>query len=387
MMLDDLVVIEIGQVLAGPYVGAILADLGAAVIKIEKPDGGDDGRRMGVPYLDDDSLTFHEFNRGKHSVTLDLKTPAGIRALHKLAERADVLVHNLRPDVPVALGIDPEQFCQHHPQLIYCEISGFGANGPMRLEPAFEPLVQAMSGMISINGDPAGPPSRLPISAVDLGTGMWSVIGLLTALRRRDKTGRGCVVRTSLYDTALGWLSQRVNSLINEGVEMRREPQSGHSGLVPYQVFAAADGDVMVCVGNDRLFAKFCVVLGRPEWIADPLFATNRARLTNREQLVPLIAAVITTRIREDWCESLGAVGVPCAPVNTLRESVALEQFRASKMLGPPLADGVTQLIGLPISFDGVRRHATQTAPKLGAANTRFIDRPLTPAVSTGGDL
>jgi formyl-CoA transferase len=377
MMLDDLIVIEIGQVLAGPYAGAILADLGATVIKIEKPDGGDDGRRMGVPYLDDDSLTFHEFNRGKQSVILDLKTPEGISALHELAERADVLVHNLRPDVPVALGIDPEQFCLRHPRLIYCAISGFGENGPMRLDPAFEPLVQAMSGMITINGDPSGPPSRLPISAVDLGTGMWSVIGVLTALRRRDKTGRGCVVRTSLYETALGWLSQRMNALINQGVEMRREPQSGHSGLVPYQVFSAADGDVMVCVGNDRLFAKFCDVLGRPEWIADPLFATNRARLTNRERLVPLIAAVIITRIRTAWCELLGAAGVPCAPVNTLRESVALEQFRASEMLGPPLAGGAMQLIGLPLSFDGVRRHATQIAPRLGADNDRFIT-PLT---------
>ena len=372
-MLDDLTVIEIGQVLAGPYAGAILADLGATVIKIEKPDGGDDGRRMGVPYLDDDSLTFHEFNRGKQSVTLDLKSPEGIRMLHELADRADVLVHNLRPDVPVALGIDPEQFCERHPRLIYCEISGFGQNGPMRLDPAFEPLVQAVSGMITINGDPAGPSSRLPISAVDLGTGMWTVIGLLTALRRRDKTGRGCVVRASLFDTAFGWLSQRVNTLVNEGVEMRREPQSGHSGLVPYQVFSAADGDVMVCVGNDRLFAKFCDVLARPEWISDPHFATNRARLTNRDELVPLIAAVIAQRTRVAWCESLGAAGVPCAPVNTLPESIALEQFRASDMLGPPLADGAMQLIGLPISFDGVRRHARDIAPKLGADNDRLI--------------
>ena len=372
-MLEDLTVIEIGQVLAGPYAGAILADLGATVIKIEKPDGGDDGRRMGVPYLDDDSLTFHEFNRGKRSVTLDLKTAAGVRDLHALAERADVLIHNLRPDVPAALGIGPDTFCAQHPELIYCEISGFGQNGPMRLDPAFEPLVQSVSGMITINGDPAGPPSRLPISAVDLGTGMWSVIGLLTALRRRAETGRGCVVRTSLYDTALGWLSQRVNTLVNEGVEMRREPQSGHSGLVPYQAFSASDGDVMICVGNDRLFVKFCEVLGYPEWIADPRFATNRARLTNRDALVPQIAATIAQRIRIDWCELLGAVGVPCAPVNTLRESVALEQFRASEMLGPPLAGGAMQLIGLPISFDGVRRHANQIAPKLGADNARFL--------------
>ena len=181
-------------------------------------------------------------------------------------------------------------------------------------------------------------------------------------------------MRTSLFDTALGWLSQRVNTLVNEGVEMRREPHSGHSGLVPYQIFSAADGDVMICVGNDRLFAKFADVIGRPEWISDPLFATNRARLANRERLVPMIAALIAEHIRTDWCESFGAAGVPCAPVNTLRESVALEQFRASEMLGPPLADGAMQLVGLPISFDGGRRHAVVIAPKLGADNERFIN-------------
>ena len=211
---------------------------------------------MGARFLDDDSLTFHEFNRGKRSVVLDLKTDAGIRALHELAERADVLVHNLRPDVPEALGIDPEHFCERHPRLIYCEISGFGARGPMRNDPAFEPLVQAVSGMITINGDPSAPPSRLPISAVDLGTGMWTVIGMLAALRRRDTTGRGCVVQTSLFDTAMGWLAQRVDPLVNQDVELPREPMSGHSGLVPYQTFPATDGDFMVCVGNDRPVGK-----------------------------------------------------------------------------------------------------------------------------------
>jgi formyl-CoA transferase len=274
------------------------------------------------------------------------------------------------------LGIDPERFCERHPRLIYAEISGFGQRGPMRLDPAFEPLVQAVSGMITINGDPSGPPSRLPISAVDLGTGMWSVIGVLAALRRRDATGRGCVVRTSLFDTALGWLSQRVNTIVNQDVEMRREPMSGHSGLVPYQTFSASDGDVMICVGNDRLFAKFCAVLGHAEWIANPAFATNRARLRKREELVPAIATVIAERSRAHWTEHFGAAGVPCAPVNTLREAMALEQFAASDMLGPPLAGGATRLIGLPISFDGTRRHADAIAPKLGADNEAFSLSP-----------
>jgi crotonobetainyl-CoA:carnitine CoA-transferase CaiB-like acyl-CoA transferase len=362
-------------VLAGPYAGAILADLGATVIKIEKPDGGDDGRRMGAPYLDDDSLTFHEFNRGKRSVALDLKTADGVRALHALAERCDVLIHNLRPDVPRALGIDPERFCERHPRLIYCEISGFGADGPMALDPAFEPLVQAVSGIITINGGPAGSPSRLPISALDLGTGMWTIIGLLAALRRRDATGHGCVVRTSLFDTALGWLSQRINTLVNEGVEMRREPMSGHSGLVPYQAFTAGDGDVMVCVGNDRLFAKFCAVVERPEWIADPAFATNRARLINRNVLVPQIVALMVQRPRAHWVDGMRAVGVPCAPVNTLREAVALEQFAASKMLSDPLGEErPMRLITVPLSFDGKRPYPNGIAPALGAHAGEIVE-------------
>jgi formyl-CoA transferase len=374
-MLEDLRVIEIGQILAGPYVGAILADLGATVIKVEKPDGGDDGRRMGVPYLDDDSLTFHEFNRGKRSVVLDLKTPEGVRALHRLADDCDVLVHNLRPDVPRALGIDAETFCGQHPRLIYCEITGFGSDGPMALDPAFEPLVQAVSGLITINGDPAGPPSRLPISAVDLGTGMWTVIGLLTALRDRDRTGRGCVVRTSLWDTAMGWLSQRVNTLINEGVEMRREPMSGHSGLVPYQTFSASDADLMICVGNDRLFAKFCAIVDRPDWVADPSFATNRARLTHRDALVPQIAAILAQRPRAWWIERFVAVGVPCNAVNTLPEAIALPQFAASGMLSEPLADGAMRLIALPLTIDGERPGPRGIAPKLGADDALLAER------------
>jgi formyl-CoA transferase len=368
-MLADVTVLELGQVLAGPYAGAILADLGATVIKIEKPDGGDDGRRMGAPFLNNDSLTFHEYNRGKRSVALDLKSPAGLAGLHELAAHADVLIHNLRPDVPRAIGIEPERFCEHHPRLIYCEISGFGHAGPLRLEPAFEPLIQAYSGIVSSNGDPSAPPSRLPISAVDMGTGMWTVIGVLTALREREKTGRGSVVRTSLLETALGWMSPRINAFVNEGVELRREPMSGHPGLVPYQSFASADGDLFVCVGNDRLFAKFCTLLEREAWITDPAYATNRARLIHRDELVGRIGEILAGRPRDYWLDRLRAAGVPCSPVNTVPDVVALEQFDALEMLSPFLDAGATRLMALPLTFDGARSHPRSVAPRLGADN------------------
>jgi formyl-CoA transferase len=374
-MLEDLRIIEVGQIIAGPYAGAILADLGATVIKIERPDGGDDGRRFGKPYLDDDSLTFHEFNRGKRSIALDLKTPAGVRALHELAAGADALIHNLRPDVPAELGIGPEEFCKEHPRLIYCEISGFGERGPMRNDPAFEPLVQAMSGLIMVNGDPSGPPSRLPISALDRGAGMWLVIGLLAALRERDRTGRGCVVHTSLYDTAMTWLSQRVNGLINENVEHPREPNSGNNGLVPYQTFAASDADFMVCVGSDRVWAKFCAVIDRSEWTVDPRFARNRDRLTNRKVLVPMMAAIFAERPRAHWVERMHAAGVPAEPVNTLRESLALEQFAANAILAPPLAEVGMRLVALPLTFNGQRPYPHSIGPKLGADNDLLAKR------------
>ncbi|MGB8266794.1 MAG: CoA transferase [Candidatus Velthaea sp.] len=369
-MFEDLTVLEIGQVLAGPYAGAILADLGATVIKIEKPQGGDDGRRMGAPFLNDDSLTFTEFNRGKRSVTLDLKSPEGLEQLHDLADRADALIHNLRPDVPRAIGIEPERFCARHPRLIYCEISSFGSAGPMQFEPSFEALVQAYSGIVSSNGDPAGPPSRLPISAVDLGTSMWTVIGLLSALREREKTGRGTIVRTSLFETALGWMSQRINAFLNQGVDEPRQSRSAHPGLVPYQSFAAADGDLFVAVGNDRHFAKFAHVLERDDWVTNPAFVTNRLRLSNRAALVAEIDAVVAARPRAFWLERLSAVGVPCAPVNDVRELVTLEQFTAVDMLSPELGASTARLVSLPITFDGKRPHPRGVAPRLGENDT-----------------
>jgi formyl-CoA transferase len=306
-----------------------------------------------------------------------MKSPDGLRALHELAERADVLIHNLRPDVPRAIGIDPQTFCARHPRLIYCEISGFGFTGPLSMEPAFEPLIQAFSGIVSVNGDPSSPPCRLPISAVDLGTGMWTVIGLLAALRRRDKTGRGGVVRTSLFETALGWMSQRVNSLVNEGIEMRREPMSGHAGLVPYQSFSARDGDLFVCVGNDRLFGKFCTVIGRPQWVTDPAFATNRARLRNRDTIVPLIAEMFAGATRDGWIERLREAGVPCAPVNSVRDVLELEQFHALGMLSPELDDGPTRLVSIPLTLDGERMHPRGVGPRLGADNASLADVTL----------
>jgi formyl-CoA transferase len=370
--LAGLQVIEIGQVIAAPYAAAVLADLGASVIKVEKP-GGDEVRGHAAPFANGESLTFHALNRGKRSIVLDLQTQEGVRALHELASHADVLIHNMRPDVPEQFGIDPDRFCEAHPYLIYCEISGYGQHGPLRLEPAYEPLMQAISGLVSINGDPTGPPSRVPLSMTDIGTGMWTVIGLLTALYQRQSTGRGCVVRTSLFDTALTYMAQRIESFVNLGTETPRQPMSAGGAVVPFQLFATADADLFVCVGSERIFAKFCTALGHAEWIADPDFATNRARVKNRERLLPLIAEVLAQRGRDAWIDVLRGAGVPCSPVNTVPQVVALEQFAASDLLSPPIGGTPMRLLGVPLSFDGERPRPAGLAPKLGADNAAVL--------------
>jgi crotonobetainyl-CoA:carnitine CoA-transferase CaiB-like acyl-CoA transferase len=249
-MLERIRVIEIGQVLAGPYASTILADLGADVVKVEKPELGGDARHMGAAFRHGDSLHFLDINRNKASVTLDLKSAVGVEQLHALLETADILIHNTRPGVVDALGIDGPSVCARHPRLIYCEISGFGNRGPMRMLPAFEPVAQAFSGILSINGNPDGPPARIGVSVVDVGTAMWTVIGALAALQHRNITGKGGVVNTSLLKTALAWAGPHIAGFLNEG--------TAHPHLVLYQTFDANDGALPIAAGNDRLFARLC---------------------------------------------------------------------------------------------------------------------------------
>lgn len=363
-ILAGLRVIELGQVLAGPFAGAILADLGAEVTKIEKPEGGDDARQMGRPFRHGDALLFHDFNRGKGSITLDLKSPGGIEALHALLQDADILLHNLRAGVPEALGIGAEAVCARHPRLIYCAISAFGEFGPLRDRPGYEPLLQAYCGLSSITGAPDGPPVRMGASVVDQGTGMWTVIGALAALRRRELTGRGGVVTTSLFETAVLWAGQKLSEYVNEGRAPQRHA-SGHPAFVPYQAFDTADGPLLVCCGNDRLFQKFCAQLGRPEWPENPRFARNRARLDHQDELLPMIAEVLAGRPRAEWLARLAGAGVPCAPINSIAELAEDEQLTASGLLQPVPGEDFS-LVAMPVSFDGERPRIARGAPRLG---------------------
>ena len=366
-VLAGLRVIELGQVLAGPFVGAIFADLGAEVIKIERTDGGDDARRIGPAFRHDDAMTFHIFNRGKKSAALDLKSEQGRADFERLAATADIVVHNLRPGVPEALGIDGPSLTARHPRLIYGAISAFGHQGPMALRPGFEPLIQAYSGLSSINGGPGDPPIRAAASLCDQGSAMWTVIGTLAMLHRREQTGRGGILETSLLETALAWAAQKADAFANTG-ELPVRHRSGHPGMVPYEAIDAADGPFMICAGNDRLFAKLAGALGHPQWATDPRFATNRARLINKPALFAAMSPVLARAPRAEWIERLEAAGVPAAQIHTLPEALVQPHIQALGMFQTVPGEDFA-LTALPVTIDGVRPHIAHGAPRLGDAN------------------
>jgi formyl-CoA transferase len=364
-VLAGLRVLELGQVLAGPFAGAIFADLGAEVIKIERIEGGDDGRKMGVPFHNNDSLIFQVFNRGKHSLALDLKTAEGVADLNALAATADIMLHNLRPGVAESLGIGGTEMCTRHPRLIYCELSAFGHTGPERLRPGYEPLLQAFSGLSSINGGPEDPPMRMGASLCDQGTGMWAVIGALSLLQRRHQTGKGGIVNVSLLETGLSWAASKIDALMNQDQQPQRH-RSGHPDFVPYEAFEAQDGPFLICVGNDRLFAKLSKALEAPTWPTDPNYADNRARLRNRDSLVGAMNSKLATRPRAEWIARLEAAGVPCAPIHALSEALEQPQVKALGIIQTVPGENFT-LTALPVSFDGARPQISAAAPALGS--------------------
>jgi crotonobetainyl-CoA:carnitine CoA-transferase CaiB-like acyl-CoA transferase len=365
--LEGVRVIEVGQALAGPLAGVIMADMGADVIKIEKPDGGDDARIWGPPYGPDGktSLYFYSQNRNKRSVVLDLKLAADVEKLHVLAKTADVLIQNLRPGVVDEIGIGPEAMLKRHPRLVYCSIWAFGYQGPLRMKPGFDPLLQAYGGMMSVTGRPEDPPTFCGASINDKATGMFCTIGALAALRQRDRTGRGCLVDTSLFDSAVHWVEGSVNNYIANGTISKRHGTGG-TVIVPYQTFDCADG-LALCLapGNDRLWARCAQVLGHPEWATDPKFAKSAARVANKTELLPLIAAAMKKRTRPEWVEALEKAGVPCAPVNDIGELVNTPQFAASEIV-QQLPGGDPKVVGLPITFDRKRPTSARSSPKLG---------------------
>ena len=380
--LEGIRVIEVGQALAGPLAGVLLADMGADVIKIEKPDGGDDARLWGPPFGPDGvtSLYFYSQNRNKRSVTLDLKLAGDVEALHRLCETADILIQNLRPGVVDEIGIGPEAMLKRHPRLIYCSIWAFGYQGPMRLKPGFDPLLQAYGAMMSVTGGPEDPPTFCGASINDKATGMFCTIGALAALRMRDKTGKGCLVDTSLFDSAVHWVEGQLNGYLQSGVLPKRHGTGGNV-IVPYQLFECADGlPVCLAAGNDRLWARCAQVLGHGEWATDPRYAATAQRVAHKTELIPMIAAAMRTQSRAHWLAAFDKVGVPCSPVNDIGELAATDQLAAVDLVYQlPERSGESsapKIVGLPISFDRDRPRSVRSAPKLGEHTEEVLGRP-----------
>lgn len=369
--LNGVKVLEIGQAYAGPLAGAILGDMGAEVIKVEKPDGGDDARLWGPPFVDGDSLMFRANNRNKKSVTLDIKSARDVERIKALAQDADILIQNLRPGIVEECGIGPDALMALNPRLIYCSIWAFGYQGPLRMAPGFDPLLQAYSGLLLLNGREGDPPTFTAPAINDAATGMWCVIGALAGLQQRHATGKGCVIDTSLFETAASWVGGALQGYLISGQVPKRHGVAS-AVLTPYQTFDTADRPICIAAGNDRLFVKLAQAMGHPEWCDDPRFSDGRRRTENRAAMVATMQPVLQTRTRAEWMALLEKVGVPAAPVNDVGELAKSEQLAAMDVLRTLPGSGA-KVVGLPISFDRQRPAPRADSPKLGEHNAEVL--------------
>jgi len=371
--LTGMKVVEIANNIAGPYAGYILAMLGADVLKVERPEG-DDARGWGPPFWLDTSATYHALNLNKRGITLNLRDADAIAWLKGYLAASDVLLHNLRPGVMGDLGLGSAAMTALNPRLVYCNLSAFGADGPMRKNPGYEPMVQAFAGLFSINGYPDRPGVRIGTSVLDLGTGVWTALGCIGGLLQREKSGQGCVVDTSLFETALGLLTVHFARYQASGRLPERHP-TGSLGVVIFEGFETADGQVIVAAANDRLFAKLCNELGHPEWINDARYKTNAARIANKATLIAAVADIVRQKTCAEWVERLEKVGVPCAPINDMSVMKEHPQTQALDILQPvPEID--LALVSLPLAFDGARPRIKTRAPKLGQHNATLPGLP-----------
>jgi crotonobetainyl-CoA:carnitine CoA-transferase CaiB-like acyl-CoA transferase len=365
--LAGLLVADLTQNVAGPFSTQILGDMGADVVKVERPGRGDDARAWAPPYWGEESAAFLSVNRNKRSLAVDMKAPEGRAILERLIARADVLVQSLRAGAIEELGLGWERARDLNPRLVYCSITAFGPEGPYRDRPGYDPLMQAYGGIMAVTGHPGQPPVRVPVSLVDMGTGMWAATAILGALRERDRTGRGVHVTTALLDTALAWVTFQMTNYLASG-EVPQPQGSGTPMIAPYEAFPCRDAWVMIAAGSDALFTKACAALGLTALITDPRFADNPARVTNRVALFDALAAITLTLSAEDLLDRLRAAGVPSAPILTLDRVAAEPQAEASGMLVPAkhprLPDYRT--VGLPIRWDGVRPAVSRVPPLLG---------------------
>jgi len=362
--LSGIRVVEMGQNIAGPYASEILSSLGAYVVKIERPETGDDARGWGPPFLQGTATTFQAMNHGKKSIALDVKNPEHIVWLKNYLSEADVFVQNMRPGLLDELGLGSAEICALNPRLVYCSLTAFGHKGPKKLDPGYEPMIQAFAGLFSVNGDANGPTSRVGMQVLDLGTGIWSALGCIAALFQRQQSGKGCVVDTSLFETAMGWLQ-----VMMAGYQVtKKQPtrhRSGNPNVVVFQALPTSDGEVVVAAANDRLFVKLVKALGRDDWAIDPLYASNALRVKNKATIIPEMEAIFRTQTSDYWNELLESLGIPCAPIHNFEQVMAQPQTHEIGIF-QSIPDLDLQVVGLPVSFDGMRPPVVHRAPHVG---------------------
>jgi len=367
-------VVEIGTSVAGPYASWILAALGADVIKVERPEGGDDTRQWGGMFADGTSSTFHLLNNEKSSITINFKNESERQWLREFCiTKADVVIQNLRPGTINRYGLDADTLTAENTRLIYCNLWPFGNTGPLKGQPGYDPLMQALSGIMSVTGEIGRPPVRVGPSIIDMGTGMWCAIGILAALNNRQHTKKGCIVDASLYETSLGWMTSSFTNMQATGQTPERQGTTAR-GMAPYQAYECADGYLIIAAPNNGLFMKLATVLGHPEWIKDERFSENMKRYENIAALNQLMEPILLTEKCDYWRGRFDEAGVPSAPVRDTRQMMADEHTKALGIIQK--LDGVAPLqMGLPLSFDKIRPQLSRVAPALGQHNAKIKDK------------
>ncbi len=385
--LSHIRVLDMSRVLAGPWAGQLLADLGAEVIKIERPGGGDDTRQWGPPYLKDrdgnetsEAAYYLSSNRGKRSLAVDIATPEGQAIVARLAADSDILIENFRAGALAKYGLDYASLAAANPELIYCSITGFGQTGPYRDKAGYDFMIQGMGGLMSVTGTPETGPLKVGVAISDISTGLYAVVAILAALTHRDKTGgrkkgEGQMIDMSLLDTQVAWLAnQNMNYLVGGVVPGPRG--NSHPNLVPYQPFPTSDGQIIIAVGNDAQFRRLAQVLGQPELADDPRFARSDARVGNREALIPIIEAVTTGKSTAAWQELLEGENIACGPINDLAQVFDDPQVKARGMvmdLGHPLSGKVPQ-VRTPITYSATPLDYDRAPPTLGQQSDEVLE-------------
>ena len=384
--LDNIRVLDLSRVLAGPFCTQTLGDLGAEILKVEKPGAGDDTRGWGPPFVKDEagnetseSAYYLSCNRNKKSIAVDIRSPEGQDIIRKLIAKSDVVIENFKTGGLKKYGLSYDDLKDEHPHLIYCSISGFGQNGPLASEPGYDFLAQAMTGLMACTGEPDEPPMKVGVALSDIMTGLNAAVGILAALNHRHETGKGQHIDLALTDCTLASLTNIAQYYLTSGQCAKRQGNA-HPSIVPYQAFEAKDGHVILAVGNDSQFARFANFVGKSEWADDERFATNAGRVNNRETLAPLIQEILAQETIAHWIEELHGVDVPCGPVNSMDKVFEMEQIQARGMeieMDHALSPDPVHLVGSPLKLSETPVSYDISPPICGQHTTQILEKLL----------